>query len=180
MSVEVGSHSKIFVCGKWVPCEASLPVVNPATEQTIGSIPAASAEDAVACVAEAHLLSKAGPWARSSGKERAVYLRAMGAAIRAKRDLLARLESLDMGKPIVESEGDVDDCATAFDFFAMQAERLDARQAYVLKLESPIDSLNWMPACHESHMDERAMHMQDEPSSINPTLTPLTMIQQAG
>ena len=66
---EVGDRTKVFICGKWVPCAASYPVINPANELVIGSIPAASKEDVDACIAEAYKLSKTSPWAKSSGEQ---------------------------------------------------------------------------------------------------------------
>lgn len=128
MSIEVGDRSKIFSCGQWVSCHASYPVINPASGKQIGSIPAASKADADACIAEAYKLSKTSPWGNSTGAYRAGFLRAIATKVREKKEKLAKLETLDMGKPIIESEGDMDDVATAFDFFAAQAERLDTRQ----------------------------------------------------
>ena len=128
LTIDVGNRSQIFVCGKWLPVASTYPVINPATGKHIGTIPAASKADADACIAEAYKLSKSSPWGKSSGAYRAGFLRAMASKIEEKRELLARLETNDMGKPITESLGDVDDVATAFKFFAAQAERLDARQ----------------------------------------------------
>lgn len=53
--------------------------------------------------------------------------------MREKKPLLARLETLDMGKPLDEAEWDMDDVAGCFDYYAGLAEGLDASQ------DSPID-----------------------------------------
>ena len=103
----IEGRSKVYICGKWVSCRQSFPVINPATGKQIGTIPAVSKADAEACVAEAYKLSKSTSWGKSSGAYRAGFLRAIANKIREKKDKLAQLETLDMGKPIIESEGDM-------------------------------------------------------------------------
>jgi len=50
-------------------------------------------------------------WRRSTLEDRGARLRAVAARLRAERSLFARLMSLEMGKPIVQSEAEVDKCA---------------------------------------------------------------------
>jgi len=64
-------------------------------------------------------------WAGSSGRQRAEYLRRMSAALAEAKDDFVRLESLDNGKPLSESEADIDTCMTCFDYYAGLAEQLD-------------------------------------------------------
>ena len=70
---------QLFIGGAWVaPCKGGrLPVVNPATEEVIGSIPAATAEDVGAAVEAAQAAVKAKHWTTSTGAERGRYLRAI-------------------------------------------------------------------------------------------------------
>lgn len=80
-------------------------------------------------------------WTDLSGKQRAVFLRAISKKIQDKKDMLAKLETQDCGKPYREAAWDMDDVAGCFDycksttFFsgspspdAGLAEELDGRQ----------------------------------------------------
>jgi betaine-aldehyde dehydrogenase len=75
-----------FIHGAWVaPVRGNyLDVVSPATEGVIGRIPAGTAEDVEAAVAAATAAHQQGSWARSSGKQRAVVLRAIAQKVRSQ------------------------------------------------------------------------------------------------
>jgi betaine-aldehyde dehydrogenase len=70
---------ELFINGRWVqPVRGKyLDVVSPTTESVIGRIAAGSVEDVEAAVAAAVAAHKNGSWVRSSGKQRAVVLRAL-------------------------------------------------------------------------------------------------------
>ncbi|URE38215.1 betaine aldehyde dehydrogenase [Musa troglodytarum] len=130
-------HRQLFIDGEWSePLRGKrLPIINPATEESIGDIPAATVEDvelAVAAARRALTRSKGTDWARAPGAVRAKYLRAIAAKIIEKKSELALLESLDCGKPLDEAAWDmvhmVDDVAGCFEFYADLAEALDAKQ----------------------------------------------------
>lgn len=120
-------QTELFINGAWVaPAEGNtLPVIDPATEEVFHNIPAATAPDADAAVAAARAAFDHGPWPRMTGKERAVYLRAMAQGIRDRLPELARLEVRDNGKPLPEAEWDLGDAAGCFDYYADLAEELD-------------------------------------------------------
>ncbi|MBL4929427.1 aldehyde dehydrogenase family protein [Tabrizicola sp. KVB23] len=120
-------QTQLFINGQWVaPVQGgTLPVIDPATEEVFHHIPAATAPDAEAAVAAARAAFDHGPWPRLTGKERAVYLRAMAQGIRDRLPELARLEVRDNGKPLPEAEWDLGDAAGCFDYYADLAEELD-------------------------------------------------------
>lgn len=70
---------QLFIGGSWVAPAANgrLPVINPATELAIGSIPAATAPDVEAAVQAALACVHARQWTGFTGGERARYLRAI-------------------------------------------------------------------------------------------------------
>lgn len=70
---------ELFINGTWVPPASGkyLDIVNPATEEVIGRIPAANADDVNAAVAAANAAHKRGSWGKLSGKQRAEVLRAL-------------------------------------------------------------------------------------------------------
>mmetsp|Transcript_13639 Transcript_13639/g.29251 ORF Transcript_13639/g.29251 Transcript_13639/m.29251 type:complete len:498 (-) Transcript_13639:438-1931(-) len=126
---------ELFIAGRWVAPKQGkyLDVVSPASEEVIGRIPAANAEDVEAAVDAASAAAKSGHWTKTTGAYRAGFLRKMAQKIRDKKSELAKLETMDCGKPIDEAEWDMDDVAGCFDYYAGLAEKLDERQ------DSPID-----------------------------------------
>uniref|UniRef100_A0A383V7C2 Aldehyde dehydrogenase domain-containing protein n=1 Tax=Tetradesmus obliquus TaxID=3088 RepID=A0A383V7C2_TETOB len=121
---------ELFINGRWVaPVRGKyLDVVCPATEAVIGRIPAGTREDVQAAVAAAVAAHKSGVWAKTTGAQRAVVLRAIAQKVRDNKTALANYETQDMGKPIDEAEWDMDDVAGCLDYYADLAEKLDARQ----------------------------------------------------
>lgn len=130
-------RNALFIDGQWVePAEGGVfVVVNPATEQVIHQAPAGSAKDIDAAVKSARQAFDVGPWPRMPGTERARYLRAIAAGIKARRDELARLEVLDNGKPLPEAHWDIDDAAGCFDYYAGLAEEMDENASEPLALQ---------------------------------------------
>ncbi len=120
-------QDQLFINGDWVApaLGGMLPVIDPATEEVFHHIPAATEADADAAVKAAREAFDHGPWPRMSGKERAVFLRAIAQGIRDRLPELARLEVRDNGKPLPEAEWDLGDAAGCFDFYAGLAEELD-------------------------------------------------------
>ncbi|WOL06645.1 betaine aldehyde dehydrogenase 2-like [Canna indica] len=130
---------QLFINGEWKEpiLGKRIPVINPATEQSIGDIPAATAEDvdlAVDAARRALTRNKGRDWARAPGAVRAKYLRAIAAAITERKAKLAKLESLDCGKPLDEATWDMDDVAGCFEYYADLAEALDQRQRAPISL----------------------------------------------
>lgn len=129
----------LFIGGAWrEPCLGRrLPVVNPATEATIGDIPAGTAEDveiAVAAARDAFSRDGGRHWSRAPGAVRANFLRAIAAKIKDRKSELALLETLDSGKPLDEASGDMDDVAACFEYYADLAEALDGKQRSPISL----------------------------------------------
>ncbi len=117
----------LFINGRWQPAAArsrGFPVVNPATEQTLHHAAAGSAQDIDKAVHAARAAFDTGPWPRLAASERAAFLRAIAQQIQARQGELARLETLDNGKPLPESQWDIADAAGCFDYYAAMAERL--------------------------------------------------------
>ncbi|XLR04340.1 hypothetical protein S83_070538, partial [Arachis hypogaea] len=83
---------------------------------------------AVAAARRALNRNKGNDWPSASGAHRARYLRAIAAMVVERKDHLAKLESLDCGKPLDEAAWDMDDVAGCFEFYADLAKNLDAKQ----------------------------------------------------
>lgn len=91
-------------------------VVNPCTEATICEVAQGTAADADAAVLAALQAKEA--WGRTLPKKRAEILLAIADRLEENADLLARLESLNTGKPLMVSEDDVTSSIDSFRFMA--------------------------------------------------------------
>ncbi|MGO7531253.1 aldehyde dehydrogenase family protein [Rhizobium leguminosarum] len=120
-------RSELYIDGQWVkPAKGgTCEVINPANEEVIHRIAAATAEDVDLAVKAARRAFDRDGWPKLTGGQRAGYLRAIADGIRARQAEIARLEVLDNGKPFPEADWDVADAAGCFDFYAGLAEQLD-------------------------------------------------------
>ena len=89
-----------FIGGAWVPAagRAAIPVVDPATEEQVATVPAGTEEDIDAAVAAARAAFPA--WSATSADERARLLSATADALEARTDEIARMISGEMGTPL--------------------------------------------------------------------------------
>lgn len=126
---ELTMRNKLYINGSWRnPAKGgTLPVINPATEEVMHHLPAASAEDVDMAVEAARRAFDHGMWPRLPGRERARFLRAIADGIRERKEEIARLEVLDNGKPLPEAQWDIADAAGCFDYYAGLAEELDVK-----------------------------------------------------
>jgi acyl-CoA reductase-like NAD-dependent aldehyde dehydrogenase len=102
--------------------DATVTVIEPATEQVITELPQAGVEQADAAVTRARDAFPA--WRRVAPGERAALLRAVAAAVRDRAEELARLEARNVGKPITDARGEVGMVADVFDYYAGAPERM--------------------------------------------------------
>jgi succinate-semialdehyde dehydrogenase/glutarate-semialdehyde dehydrogenase len=93
---------------------------NPATAEVLADYPAFTGEQLDTVLDRA--VEAAGVWADRAVSERAAVLLAVAGALRSNREELARLITVEMGKPIVESLGEIDKCAWNCEYVADQAE----------------------------------------------------------
>jgi betaine-aldehyde dehydrogenase len=125
---------QLYVDGRWQPAadSATIPVINPATEEVIAQVAAGGGQDVELAVAAAKRAFRS--WRRTTGAERATFLRAIAGRVRERRDALIRLSSLNSGKPLAEAAVDMDDVVAAFDYYADLAQGLDPRQGAPVEL----------------------------------------------
>jgi malonate-semialdehyde dehydrogenase (acetylating)/methylmalonate-semialdehyde dehydrogenase len=98
---------KLLINGQWVESQASEAheVFNPAEGRPIGSIPFSTKEEVESAVAAAD--GAFGPWKERTVGERAQYLFRLKQVLEANADELATLNTLNHGKTLQESRGDV-------------------------------------------------------------------------
>ena len=117
---------KLFIDNDWDEAAggASFPTVDPATEEPIAEVARAGAADVDRAVKAAAAAMK-GPWARMAPAERGALLFKLADAIAGAREELARIETLDVGKPLRDSLGDVDGVVATLRYNAGAADKME-------------------------------------------------------
>jgi succinate-semialdehyde dehydrogenase/glutarate-semialdehyde dehydrogenase len=131
--------TKLLIDGEWRDGQGSrsIPVIDPATGQAIGTVAHAVRGDLDAA------LSAAGrgfaTWRAVSAFERSKIMRRAAELLRARKDHIAWLMTREQGKPIAEAGTEIMAAADVIDWFAEEARRtygqiVPARAAHVRQL----------------------------------------------
>lgn len=142
-----------FIAGKWTPAlgGATTEVVNPSSGKVIGSVADGDGEDArLAIQAAADAFET---WRRTTAVDRARMLNSLAGLIRTRREELARILTLEQGKPLAEARGELDLSAAYIQWFAEEARRI-----YGDTIPSP-----WA---------DRRIFVQKEPVGVVAAITP--------
>ena len=119
---------QLLVAGDWVDgAEGTLPVEDPATEETLTEVADASPDDAVKALDAAVEAQK--DWQRTPPRERGEILRRAWEEITERADELALLMTLEMGKSLEESKAEITYGSEFLRWFAEEAVRIDGRYA---------------------------------------------------
>ncbi|MEV7036698.1 NAD-dependent succinate-semialdehyde dehydrogenase [Amycolatopsis sp. NPDC051061] len=116
---------ELFIGGKWVAAESgkTFPVVDPATGKELCQVADASPADGVTAL-DAAVAAQA-DFAKVAPRERGEILRRAYELLMKRQDELALLMTLEMGKPLAESKGEIAYAAEFFRWFAEEAVRID-------------------------------------------------------
>ena len=119
----------LFVGGEWIEATGgrTLPVEDPATAEVLAEVADATPEDAVAAL-DAACAAQAS-WAAVPPRERGDILRRAYEELVERREELALLMTLEMGKPVSESLGEIAYAAEFFRWFSEEAVRVEGRFA---------------------------------------------------
>ena len=118
-------RTQAYIHGQWVEADdgARLPVLNPATGETlaeIASVGAAETRRAIDAAREA-----LGAWSGLSAKQRAQTLRRWYELVMQHREDLARVMTAEQGKPLAEARAEVAYGAAYIEWFGEEAKRVD-------------------------------------------------------
>ncbi len=115
---------RLFIADDWRDSAdgAVLPIIDPATEEQIGSVPVATPTDLDDALEAAEYGAR--HCRRLSAHERSACLRRMAQGIRKQSDDIARSVTLETGKPLAESRAEVLATAEHFDWNAEEARRV--------------------------------------------------------
>ena len=112
----------LFINGQWVNGSERFETLNPATGEALATIAQANAADVEAAVSAARTAQP--KWAATPPAKRGHILFKLAELIDAHRDELAKLETLDNGKPLFESsKGDLPLVAAHFRYYAGWADK---------------------------------------------------------
>jgi betaine-aldehyde dehydrogenase len=130
-----------FVAGR---SPSTIDVVDPSTAEVIARVPDADESDVERAVSAARAAFDGGPWHDTTAQDRGRVLFKLAAIVRERADELATIETRNTGKPIVESEFDVQDVATCFEYYGGLATKIHGDvipvpdNAMTLALREPI------------------------------------------
>jgi succinate-semialdehyde dehydrogenase/glutarate-semialdehyde dehydrogenase len=122
-----GVRTGLYLGGEWQPSSSgrTLPVEDPATGAVLTEVADATPEEGLEALRIAHETQRS--WAATAPRERGEILRRAFETVVARADDLALLMTLEMGKPIAESKGEVTYAAEFLRWFSEEAVRIDGR-----------------------------------------------------
>src|SRR5438093_742598 len=113
-----------YIDGQWIQASSgqTLKVDNPATGEIIGTVPKLTGAETRQAIEAANRAFPA--WSKKTAKERAAVLRRWFDLMMANQDDLARLMTIEQGKPLSESQGEVAYAAAFLEWFGEEAKRI--------------------------------------------------------
>src|SRR5271168_3096422 len=117
----------LFIDGQWSKAAGgrSIPVVNPATGDKIGTVPHAAISDLDRALEAADKGFRA--WRKISAYDRSKVMRKAADLLRSRADQIAALLTMEQGKPLPEAKGETLAGADVIDWFAEEARRAYGR-----------------------------------------------------
>ena len=98
------------------------PVYDPSSGKEIAHVPDMGRVDVCKAIDEAHAAQPL--WAKSTAKERSVFLRRWHDLMIRHKSELSRMMTLEMGKPLAEAEGEVAYAASFLEWFSEESKRM--------------------------------------------------------
>ncbi|XP_077992127.1 succinate-semialdehyde dehydrogenase, mitochondrial-like [Glandiceps talaboti] len=115
---------KAYIGGKWTSAQdgSTFEVRNPSTGELLGSVPDMKASDAEMAVKTAYETFQT--WKGTLPKERQVMLRKWDELLHKNKENLAKIITMEMGKPLNEAIGEINYAASMVEWFAEEARRI--------------------------------------------------------
>jgi len=137
---------RLYINGEFVSpqSDSTIDVIDPSTTDVIARVPNAGAADVDRAAKAARVAFDAGPWKDATAQDRGRVLFRLAEIVRDRADELAELETRNSGKPIAESEFDIADVATCFEYYGGLATKIHGEvlpvpdNALSLALREPI------------------------------------------
>ena len=117
---------KLLIGGEWVPSASGKTIesYNPSTGEVIANLARGTQEDVDRAVGAARDTFESAAWRDMVPAERGRILWRIANMIRERKEDLARLESLDIGKPLTQARNDAEVAARYFEYYAGMADKV--------------------------------------------------------
>lgn len=117
-------RQQCYVDGAWIDADdkSTLAVRNPATGEQVGTVPKMGVAETRRAIEAANAAWPA--WRAKTAKERSIILRKWFDLIMANQEDLAKLMTVEQGKPIAESRGEIAYGASFIEWFAEEGKRI--------------------------------------------------------
>ncbi len=125
-----------FIHNQWVAGPGSYTVTNPATEEAVGQVSAASTAQALAAVDAAAAAQRG--WRKLTSIERGNYLRALADALVARKSAIGQALALESGKSLEDAENEAVYAAEITRYHAEWARRIEGE---IIPSDSPGENL---------------------------------------
>ncbi|MEM7195941.1 MAG: NADP-dependent succinate-semialdehyde dehydrogenase [Pseudomonadota bacterium] len=118
-------RQQCYINGEWADADSgkTIDVTNPADGSVIGNVPMMGAEETRRAIEAARVAQI--EWRSRLPKERATILRKWFELMMENQEDLAQLMTLEQGKPLLESRGEIAYAASFLEWFAEQAKRVN-------------------------------------------------------
>lgn len=113
-----------YINGEWIEANdgSSSEVTNPANSERLGALPNCGTDEAILAISAASEAQKS--WAKTDAKERSSVLKNLHQLMLENQEDLATIITLEGGKPISESIGEIAYAASFFEWFSEEAKRV--------------------------------------------------------
>jgi aldehyde dehydrogenase (NAD+) len=122
-------QTRLMINNEWVDASdgGTFDTLNPATGEVLAKVAHATAKDVDAAVRVARKAVESGPWSRMDAADRGRLMFKLADRIAEEAGELAMLESLNCGKTIRDSRGDVDGVVNWLRYYAGWADKIEGK-----------------------------------------------------
>jgi succinate-semialdehyde dehydrogenase/glutarate-semialdehyde dehydrogenase len=145
VATETATTYKMFIGGEWRDAASgkTFEVINPATLEVIATVPDGTRADMEAAI-DAAVAAQA-DWGNATAGERGAIIAAAAQRMHQDSERLARIMTMEEGKPLTESRGEIKYAASFFEWFAEEGKRVygdtipaSSRDKRLLVLKRPV------------------------------------------
>lgn len=115
----------VYLNGNWLLTEETTPVVNPASAEVIAHMSVVDRKQVAQAINDAHAAFAS--WRQVTGKGRGELLGKIANELERRREEVARIITLENGKPVTQSQGEVAMAVDHLRWFAEEARRIYGR-----------------------------------------------------
>lgn len=126
-------RQQCYIDGEWLDAPQTITVKNPATGGRVATVPKMGAAQARLAIEAAN--QALGIWRLYTAKDRAALLRKWFELVLANQEDLARIMTVEQGKPLAEARGEIAYAASFIEWFAEEGKRV-----YGDTIPSPVSS----------------------------------------